>query len=124
MPRKVVTPSGMTPSPNPLSAGIASGQLVFVSGQTAGGIDGIEAQTRSVLERLGAVLKAAGTDYAYVLRCGIYLKEPSSFGQMNAIYREYFPSEPPARTTIFCALADPKMLVEIDCIAEVPAAHP
>jgi reactive intermediate/imine deaminase len=118
--RKVIVPAGVTPSPNPLSAGIVSGNLLFVSGQTAANVDGIEAQTRAVLQRMGAVLAAAGTDHAHVLRCKIYLKDMSDFAKMNAVYREFFPSEPPARSTIGCVLADPRILVEIDAIAEVP----
>jgi aminoacrylate peracid reductase len=117
--RRVIVPAGVTPSPNPLSAGIVSGNFVFVSGQTAPNVDGVEAQTRAVLERIGAVLTAAGTDHAHVLRCNIYLKDIADFAKMNAVYREFFPSEPPARSTIGCALADPRMLVEIDAVAEV-----
>ncbi|HUG06146.1 MAG: RidA family protein [Chloroflexota bacterium] len=120
MTRKVISPSGMTPSPSPLSAGIVSGNLLFVSGQTAATVEGIEAQTRAVLQRVGAVLEAAGTDHAHVLRCNVYLKDISDFARMNAVYREFFPSDPPARSTISCALADPRILVEIDAVAEVP----
>jgi len=120
MTRKVVVPTGMKPSANPLSAGIVSGNFLFVAGQTASGVDGIEAQTRAVLERVGAVLSAAGTDYAHVLRCGIYLKDIASFAQMNAVYREFFPTDPPARTTMSCTLVDPRILVEVDCVAEIP----
>ena len=118
--RRVIVPVGMAPSPNPLSAGIVSGKLLFVSGQTAATVEGIEKQTRAVLERVGAVLEAAGTDHAHVLRCNIYLKDISDFAKMNGVYREFFPSEPPARSTISCVLADPRILVEIDAVAEVP----
>lgn len=120
MARRVVAPRGVPSSRNPLSAGVLSGSLLFVSGQTAPQEAGIEAQTRAVLQRLGAVLGAAGTDYAHVLRCGVYLKDMSLFAQMNIVYGEYFPLEPPARTTVAAAMADPAILVEIDCVAEVP----
>ena len=120
MTRKVVVPTGIKPSANPLSAGVISGNLVFVAGQTAAAVEGIDGQTRAVLDRVGAVLAAAGTDFAHVLRCGVYLKDIATFAQMNAIYREYFLTEPPARTTISCTLADPRILIEIDCVAEIP----
>lgn len=119
MSRRVVVPAGVEPSTSPLSAAVASRGLVFVSGQTAAGVLGIEAQTRGVLEKLGVVLKAAGSDYAHVLRCGVYLKDASDFSAMNAVYREFFATEQPARATVICALVDPAILVEIDCVAEV-----
>ena len=118
--RTVIVPAGMTPSANPLSAGIASGKLLFVSGQTAATAEGVEAQTRAVLERVGAVLTAAGTDFQHVLRCNIYLKDVADFPKMNGIYKEFFTSEHPARTTIGAVLVDPRILVEIDAVAELP----
>ena len=119
MSRKVIIPAGAAPSANPLSPGVALGQLVFVSGQTAPEIKGVEAQTRAVLEKLGAVLRAAGSDYKNVARCGVYLKDIADFPKMNAVYREFFPADPPARSTIGCPLAHPDILVEVDCVAEV-----
>ena len=119
MSRKVVTPAGVAPSPNPYSPGIVVGDLVFVSGQTAREGAGVEAQTRAVLEKLGAILKAAGSDYAKVARCGVYLKDVGDFQKMNAVYREFFPNDPPARSTIGAPLAHPDILVEIDCVATV-----
>ena len=119
MSRTVVTPAGVAPNPNPLSPAIVVGDLVFVSGQTAREGDGVEAQTRAVLEKLGAILKAAGSDYAKVARCGVYLKDVGDFQKMNAVYREFFPADPPARSTIGAPLAHPDVLVEIDCVATV-----
>lgn len=120
MARKVIIPAGVAPSPNPLSAAIASGHLVFVSGQIGAGAQGIEAQTRSALERMAAVLKAAGTDLGHVLRCTIYITDRSNFATMNRVYKEFFPSDPPARSTIVTGLVSVDYLVEIECIAEVP----
>ena len=120
MVRRVINLQGATASPNPLSAAVVSGQFIFVSGQTDAGAQGIEAQTRSVLEKMGAVLKAAGSDHAHVLRCNVYLTESANFAAMNGVYREFFPSTPPARSTIITGLVNPDLLVEIDCIAELP----
>jgi enamine deaminase RidA (YjgF/YER057c/UK114 family) len=91
--------------------------LVFVSGQTAGDLVGVEAQTRAILERIGTILRAASSDHSAVLRCGVYLSDIRTFEQMNAVYREFFPKEQPTRTTIECKMASPSVLVEIDCIA-------
>lgn len=119
MPRRVIVPAGAGAPANPLSAGIASGGFVFVSGQTAAEKMGLDAQTRAVLEKVGDVLRAAGTSYAQVVRCGVYLTDATAFAAMNAVYREFFPTDPPARSTIICALADPRILIEIDCVATV-----
>ncbi len=119
MSRKVVTPAGVAPNPNPVSPAIVVGDLVFVSGQTARDQQGVEAQTRAVLEKLGAILRAAGSDYTKVARCGVYLKDVGDFQKMNAVYREFFPTEFPARSTIGAPLAHPDVLVEIDCVATV-----
>lgn len=120
MSRKVIVPEGTAASGSPLSPGVVVGKVLFVSGQVAPEVDGVEGQTRAVLEKLGQVLLAAGSDYASVARCGVYLKNIGDFERMNAVYREFFPTDPPARSTIECAMARPDILVEVDCVAAVP----
>ena len=119
MSRKIVTLAGVAPNPNPVSPAAVVGDFVFVSGQTARDQQGVEAQTRTVLEKLGVILRAAGSEYAKVARCGVYLKDVDDFQKMNAVYREFFPNEHPARSTIGAPLAHPDVLVEIDCVATV-----
>ena len=120
MKRAILTPEGAGPSKSPLSPGVRWGDLVFVSGQTAAEATGVEAQTRAVLEKIGAILRVGGTDYAHVLRCGVYLSDIRLFDAMNAVYREFFKDGPPARSTIECKMANAALLVEIDCVAGVP----
>lgn len=120
MTRMIVTPNGVDAPKSPLSHGVRWDNTLFVSGQTAPEVAGVEAQTRAVLEKIGAILRAGGTDYANVLRCGVYLSDIRTFDAMNAVYREFFASGPPARSTIECKMASPAVLVEIDCIAGVP----
>jgi 2-iminobutanoate/2-iminopropanoate deaminase len=119
MDRVSVTPQGAA-SKSPLSPGVRWGNVLYVSGQTAPEAVGLEAQTRAVLEKLGAILRAGGSDYANVLRCGVYLSDIRMFEGMNAVYRGFFSSAPPARSTIECKLADPRILVEVDCVAAIP----
>ena len=119
MDRTIVTPQGAA-SKSPLSPGVRWGNVLYVSGQTAPEAVGLEAQTRAVLEKLGAILRAGGSDYANVLRCGVYLSDIRMFEKMNAVYREFFSSAPPARSTIECKMADPGILVEVDCVAAIP----
>lgn len=120
--------AGMTPLGAYSPGIVASGTLVFVSGQgplrdgrTV--LGNIEEQTRLTLENLGTVLHAAGASYDDVVRCGVYLADIADFERMNAVYAEYFPEPKPARTTVGAALAF-NIRVEIDCIAAVPSSRP
>jgi 2-iminobutanoate/2-iminopropanoate deaminase len=119
--RAVISPAGAVPLAH-FSPGVRFGSLLFVAGQTAHEAGDFEAQTKAVLEKLGAILRAGGSDYAHVLRCGVYLADIRDFQRMNEIYARYFPERPPARTTIECKLARPDILVEIDCVASVPGS--
>jgi 2-iminobutanoate/2-iminopropanoate deaminase len=111
-------------SPAPLSPGIiASGRLVFVSGQVpvrnGEPIRGdIAAQTEQVLENVGEVLAAAGATFADVVRCGVYLADLEDFPAMNAVYERHFPTPHPTRTTVGAPLVG-GIAVEIDCVAVI-----
>jgi 2-iminobutanoate/2-iminopropanoate deaminase len=102
--------------------------LVFVSGQGAtdpatGRLAGpdIEVQTEQCLKNLQAILQAAGSDLAHVLRCGVFLLDMGEFDRMNAVYGRMFGGHRPARTTVqAAALPGEGLRVEIDCIAYVP----
>lgn len=103
-------------------------RLVFVSGQGAtdpatGQLAGTDAaaQTEQCLKNLQTILKAAGSDLPYVIRCGVFLLDMNEFQEMNAVYARMFGDHRPARTTIQAAgLPGAGLRVEIDCIAYVP----
>lgn len=109
------------PVPAPLSLGVAVGDFIFLSGQIPKGAngrapDGIDAQTRVVLENLATLLDEAGSSLDKVVKTTVFLTDPADFGAFNAVYAEYFPEAPPARSTILCdLLVDAK--VEIEAIA-------
>src|ERR1044071_9926585 len=91
----------------PYSPGMALDRLIFVSGQGAtdpatGQLAGpdVEAQTAQCLANVGAILRAAGSDLQYVLRCGVFLLDMREFGRTNAVYARTFGDHRPARTTI------------------------
>ncbi len=94
-----------------------SGQLplnpktMVIAGETAG------AQTRQVLDNLGAVLRAAGADWSDVVKSTVFLKNMNDFPDMNAVYTERFGAHTPARSTIEVARLPKDALVEIECIA-------
>jgi 2-iminobutanoate/2-iminopropanoate deaminase len=122
MERTVIMRPDMKNLTDPFSYANRWGDLLFVSGQSpAFEAVGFEAQARSVLEKVGVVLKLAGSDYAYVLRCGIYLRDMNNFGPFNRIYREFFPKDFPARTTIQCEMLSDRILVAMDCVAGIPS---
>jgi len=105
-------------------------RLIFVSGQGAedpatGRLAGNDtaSQTEQCLKNVQAILKAAGSDLPYVLRCGVFLVDIGEFQAMNGVYARMFGDHRPARTTVqVAALPDHGLRVEIDCIAYVPAS--
>jgi 2-iminobutanoate/2-iminopropanoate deaminase len=112
----------------PYSPGMTFERLIFVSGQGAtdpatGKLAGADAaaQTRQCLENVRTILRAAGSDLAYVLRCGVFLLDMKDFQEMNGVYSRVFGEHRPARTTIQAAgLPGEGLRVEIDAIAYVP----
>ena len=113
----------------PYSQGIRVANLVFTAGQIA--LDpatgqvvapGIAEQTTQVMENLKAILEAAGSSLAQVVKATVFLKDFNDFAAMNAIYGSYLAPEgviPPARTTVEVSRLPKEVLVEIDLIAEV-----
>jgi 2-iminobutanoate/2-iminopropanoate deaminase len=80
---------------------------------------GVGAQTRQALANLAAILEAAGSDFAHVVKSTCYLADPADFGAFNDAYAETLPGAPPARTTVGIRFPDPALLVEIEMIAAV-----
>ena len=108
----------------PYSQAIKANGLVFTSGQVA--IDpatqqviagDIAAQTERVMQNLIAILAAAGTNLANVVRSTVFLKNMNDFAAMNEVYGRYFTTQPPARSTVEVARLPKDVLVEIDLIA-------
>jgi 2-iminobutanoate/2-iminopropanoate deaminase len=123
-----VIADGLPKPVGPYSPGMVFDRLVFVSGQGAtdpatGRLAGpdITTQTEQVFKNIGAILKAAGTDFRHVLRCGVFLVDMAEFASMNAVYASVFGDHRPARTTVqVSALPHAGLRVEIDCIAYLP----
>jgi 2-iminobutanoate/2-iminopropanoate deaminase len=110
----------------PYSPAIRAGNLLFISGQvgfdpvTGALIDGdISAQTDQVMRNIGALLEAAGTDFAHVVRTTVFLADMGEFAAMNAVYARYVVDPPPARSTVQVAGLPRNARVEIDVIAVV-----
>lgn len=109
----------------PLSPAVRAGDMVYVSGQVPVRADGsmedggIESQTRQVMENIKAALALAGATLDQVVKTTVWIEDARDFGGMNKVYGSYFPSEPPARTTVESRLmVDIK--VEIEAVAYSP----
>ncbi|MDB2439896.1 RidA family protein [Hellea sp.] len=75
-------------------------------------------QTKATLENIGTTLESVNADFADIVRCQVFMTDISKFSEMNAAYRQFFPSNPPARTTVGVAsLAAADALIEIECTA-------
>ena len=122
--RTAQAPAAIGPYSQAVVVPVGGQRMVFCSGQialdpaTGTVIEGdTAAQTRQVLENLGAVLAAAGASFANVVKTTIFLADMADFAAVNAIYGERFPSEPPARSTVAAAGLPRNVRVEIDAIA-------
>jgi 2-iminobutanoate/2-iminopropanoate deaminase len=123
MKKETIRTSNAPEPVGPYSQAVKAGNTLYCSGQIplipATGIipDGIEAQTRQVLENLKAVLTAGGADFPNVVKTTVFLKDMNDFPAMNAIYGSAFTEAPPARSTVQVARLPKDVLVEIDAIA-------
>jgi 2-iminobutanoate/2-iminopropanoate deaminase len=111
-------------SPSPLSQAVKAGGFIFISGQVP--VDSKTRQvvsedfavpTRFVLDSLKGIVEAAGASLAQIVKTTVFLTDMSRFEEMNQIYREYFPEEPPARTCIGVKELPRKSQIEIEAVA-------
>lgn len=124
--RTVVSTEAAPGAIGPYSQAIIAGNLVFCSGQVpldpASGqlVSGtIEEETQRVMENIKAVLAAAGTSLARIVKTTIFLSDMNDFAAVNAAYGAYFPQDPPARSTVQVARLPRDVRVEIEAIALV-----
>ena len=109
----------------PYSQAVRVGNLVFTSGQlpadpaTGAFPEGIEAQTRQSLANVRAILDAAGTDLAHVVKTNVFLASMDDFAAMNGVYANTFSEPFPARSAVAVKTLPKNALVEIECVAEV-----
>jgi 2-iminobutanoate/2-iminopropanoate deaminase len=111
----------------PYSQAVRVGSLIFTAGQI--GLDpqsgeliapDIENQTRQALTNLKHILEAAGASLSDVIKTTVFLQDMAEFPRMNAVYAEFFPQNPPARSTVAVAALPKGARVEIEAIARLP----
>ena len=122
--RLAVHPEGWLRSPSPYSYAIRSGDLLFLSGvvsrsakQNTVVAGDLTTQSRVVLDNAAVLLQADGLSLADVVSNRVYITDASNFDAMNAVYREYFPANPPARATVASGLAGSQYLIEMTMTA-------
>jgi 2-iminobutanoate/2-iminopropanoate deaminase len=126
--KTVISTTDAPAAVGPYSQAIAAGPFVFCSGQiplepkTGILVEGtITLQTNRVLQNIAAVLRAHGLEMEHVVKTTVFLTDLGNFGEMNAAYSEFFPSDPPARSTIQVAALPKGANVEIEAIALKPS---
>jgi 2-iminobutanoate/2-iminopropanoate deaminase len=124
VPKLVPSLPGIEASSLPYSHVVEANGLVFVAGQVGNAPGerfavkgGIEAETRQMFANLGRLLEAVGLGFDDVVKATVYLRNFDDFEAMNAIYREYFPSDMPTRATVGVAALARDFTIEIEVIA-------
>lgn len=124
MTRDVIATTGAPAAIGPYSQAIKANGFVFTAGQIP--IDpetrqivqgGIAAQTERVMQNLAAILDAAGSSLAKVVKTTCYLVNLDDFAAFNEVYARYFTADPPGRSTVQVSRLPLGALVEVDCIA-------
>ncbi|MDS1271622.1 Rid family hydrolase [Lipingzhangella sp. LS1_29] len=124
MSKRVVHTQDAAPPGGPYSQAVVAGDFVYLAGATPHRLDrsltpgGFEPQARATFDNLSAVATASGASLADAVRVGVYLLDLDNFAAMNEIFAEYFPTEPPARTTLHANL--PGFEIEVDAVLYRP----
>jgi 2-iminobutanoate/2-iminopropanoate deaminase len=124
MGKKIFTTNKAFVSKSPLSQAVQVGNIFFVSGQvpvdsqtmTLVSEDFVE-EARHVLNSIKEIMESAGLTLKDITKTTVFLTDMSRFQDMNEIYRQYFPEEPPARTCIGVKELPRKAQIEIEAIA-------
>jgi 2-iminobutanoate/2-iminopropanoate deaminase len=122
--KKIVTTDKAPKAIGPYSQAIRTENLIFTAGQI--GLDpatmeivtgGVEAETRQALTNLKQILESADSGLNFVVKSLVFLQDMNDFAKMNAVYSEFFPENPPARSTVQVAALPKGATVEIECVA-------
>ena len=125
--RQVIRPERYPYFGFPYSPGILVGDTLYVAGHLGRDPDttelvsgGLEAETRQVMANIREVLRAADMDFDNVVSVTAYIADIGEFPTFNAVYREYFPGDPPARATVQVAALNVGARIELQMIAVKP----
>ena len=128
--KKIVITDKAPKAIGPYSQAIRTENLIFTAGQI--GLDpatmeivkgGVEAETRQALTNLKQILESADSGLNFVVKSLVFLQDMNDFAKMNAVYAEFFPENPPARSTVQVAALPRGAQVEIECVALLSPAR-
>lgn len=113
------------PAPiGPYSQAVMANGVLYASGQIAINpstnelvMDTIENETEQVMKNIEAVLKEASMNFDNIVKCSIFLSSMDNFARVNAVYANYFTSNPPARETVEVSCLPKSVNVEISFVA-------
>jgi 2-iminobutanoate/2-iminopropanoate deaminase len=121
-----ITNPNIPKTKGPYSQVVRFDQFLFISGQAS--IDPVtgefiagsfDSQARQAFENLSAALRGAGSSLEHVVKTTVFLTDPVNFPALNKLYAEYFPENPPARSTPITKLPIEQLLISIEAIAAV-----
>jgi len=121
--KKKIISSTKFPVSGPYSAAVEANDIIFISGQlpldpaTGEMIKDIKIATRQILINIQTILKKTDLDLSNVVKTTVFLKNIKDFPAVNEIYADFFPTEPPARSTIEASVLPRDALIEIEAIA-------
>ncbi len=127
MEKKLILPEGTDAAKITIAPGVRIGDFLYLSG-TAGydkkqgklAGDDVESRARQAMENLGVVLEAAGSSWDKVFKVNCFLVHVArDFAGWNTVFKEYFPTNPPARTTVGGDIGMEGALIEVELIATV-----
>lgn len=101
----------------PYSQAIEKNGFLFLSGQIPAKSGDIKTQTKEVLDNIKVILEEAGYRLEDVVKTTIYLTDLANFSEVNEVYKEFFPQEPPARSTVGVLNLPKGVGIEVEVIA-------
>ena len=105
----------------PFSQAVRAGDFVYTSGASiADPGDDIVTQTQKTLDYLADVLEKSGTDLKHVVKATVFLADLNEWGQFNEVWKSYFPTDKPVRTTTEVGKFGGHVRIEIDFVAVMP----
>ena len=129
MTRDIIATDNAPGAVGPYSQGIRTDQLIFTAGQvpldpaTGNLVEGpIEDQTRRVLDNVKAVLEAADSSLERVVKMTVFMTDLGDFKRMNAVYAEYFPDAPPARSAVQVGALPLGADIEMEAVALISSS--
>jgi 2-iminobutanoate/2-iminopropanoate deaminase len=126
MRQPIYTENGVRPG-GPYSQAMILNGVAYIAGQGSFMPDtstfkpgNFREQAELTFQNIGILLAACGSSFEHVVKVSVFLTDVKNFAELNEVYRQFFKEPYPARTTVQVVLVG-DMLIEVDCIAEVPA---